>query len=266
MATLTRHDVSILAKIKDPEANVAPSYVKADSSLPPDPNLSKDEYQDAKELEANALKKLMKRDSFGFPLEPSTQDLLDLLDDLEVLVERHPNYSSARNNRVQAIRTIYGDDLLVKLSQESKQINSLDNIGLQDRRLKDAATLALQDLTTAINLLSVSPEIPISTRSAQTLANLHTQKATIYNTTSKLLNRPNSKLRITVLEKSKDGRELELRGSNEFEDQAHRNFSLGAWYGNELAEKMVPVTNPMAKLCGEIVSNAMKKEIEGYRD
>jgi len=39
---------------------------------------------------------------------------------------------------------------------------------------------------------------------------------------------------------------------------------LGAWYGNELAEKMVTATNPMAKLCGEIVSNAMRKEIEGY--
>jgi len=66
------------------------------------------------------------------------------------------------------------------------------------------------------------------------------------------------------LEKNVDGQEIELKSIMQLEDQAHRDFQLGAWYGNELAEKMVTATNPMAKLCGEIVSNAMRKEIEGY--
>jgi len=60
-------------------------------------------------------------------------------------------------------------------------------------------------------------------------------------------------------------KDIFLSDITDFEDQAHQNFQLGAWYGSELAGKMVPVTNPMAKLCGEIVSNAMKQEIEGYR-
>ncbi|KAG9246119.1 hypothetical protein BJ878DRAFT_540619 [Calycina marina] len=257
---LTDHDISILAKIKDPEATTNPR-VKVDSTLQSDPNVTGDEYESAKTLELDAIRKVAKKDKFGLPLEPSAEDTEILLRYLSALVERYPKYASARNNRVQAIRTIHGDDLLI--APKSSGGDQSDVI-----KRKEAAGLALDDLATGIRLLTASSmEMPISPRSAQTLANLHTQKATILNITSKLLSKspPNSttSLIIPVIERSNNGTEAELKTANDFADQVHLEFQLGAWYGNELAEKMVTATNPMAKLCGEIVSGAMRKEIEG---
>lgn len=52
---------------------------------------------------------------------------------------------------MQAIRTIYGDGLLV--NKANKQQNTEKN-DLEESRRRNAAELALLDLTTAINLLT----------------------------------------------------------------------------------------------------------------
>lgn len=46
----------------------------------------------------------------------------------------------------------------------------------------------------------------------------------------------------------------------EFEAAASRDFALGGRYGNEIAKGLAVATNPTAKLCGQIVREAMKKE------
>jgi len=70
MTQLTKHDINVLAKIKDPEASPLLNRVKTDSSLPPDPNITGSDYQAAKDLELEAIRKVAKKDGFGFPLEP----------------------------------------------------------------------------------------------------------------------------------------------------------------------------------------------------
>lgn len=46
----------------------------------------------------------------------------------------------------------------------------------------------------------------------------------------------------------------------DFEEAASRDFALGGRYGNEVAKGLAVSTNPTAKLCGQMVREAMKKE------
>lgn len=46
----------------------------------------------------------------------------------------------------------------------------------------------------------------------------------------------------------------------DFEEAASRDFALGGRYGNDIAKGLAVSTNPTAKLCGQMVREAMKKE------
>lgn len=47
----------------------------------------------------------------------------------------------------------------------------------------------------------------------------------------------------------------------QFEAEASHEFFMAAAYGDKLGKHMAVLTNPMAKMCGEIVMNAMKQEL-----
>ena len=49
----------------------------------------------------------------------------------------------------------------------------------------------------------------------------------------------------------------------EWEENASRDFMVGGRYGNEVAKALAVAANPTAKLCGEMVREAMKKEYAG---
>ena len=49
----------------------------------------------------------------------------------------------------------------------------------------------------------------------------------------------------------------------EFEEHASRDFVMGGRYGNEIARALAVSANPTAKLCGEMVREAMRKEYGG---
>jgi hypothetical protein len=49
----------------------------------------------------------------------------------------------------------------------------------------------------------------------------------------------------------------------DFEENASRDFMMGGRYGNEIAKALAVSTNPTAKLCGEMVRGAMRKEYAG---
>jgi len=49
----------------------------------------------------------------------------------------------------------------------------------------------------------------------------------------------------------------------EFEEAASRDFMMGGRLGNEVAKQMAVVANPTAKLCGDMVREAMRKEYAG---
>jgi len=90
----------------------------------------------------------------------SSADIEALLENLTTLISRYPKYASARNNRVQSIRTIYGDGLLVSNTQKSLDPEQDRS---DEKRKRDAAEVALSDLATAIDLLSAASLSKLST-------------------------------------------------------------------------------------------------------
>ena len=48
-----------------------------------------------------------------------------------------------------------------------------------------------------------------------------------------------------------------------FEEAASRDFMMAGRYGNEIGKGLAVSTNPTAKLCGEMVKEAMRKEYAG---
>lgn len=254
MATLTQHDLSILSKIKDPEASLSTPLL-IDASLPRDPHLSPELYALATQSELTILTTLQKAEQQLLTNDPTSSSPLEkytsCLTALDTLVTTYPRYASARNNRAQALRRIYGDGMLV--SGTTNTLPALDE-SASETVLVDAASTTITDLDTAISLLTPStPFAPISPQAAKTLAQAYTQRGALYHLSAKQLAFESALVRL-------EGRRESRWGVKEFEENASRDFSKGGRYGNEVAKALAVSTNPTAKLCGEMVREAMKRE------
>lgn len=169
---------------------------------------------------------------------------------LTALIAENPSYASARNNRAQATRRLYGDGMLVVGVEPAETPLVAD--GGDEKSVM--AGQAISDLDTCISLLSpTTHQTRLSPHAAKTLSLAHTQRAAIYLQTSKLLAR-GGELAIDA------GRREASWGKLDFEEAASADFALGGRYGNEIAKGLAVSTNPTAKLCGQIVREAMKKE------
>jgi hypothetical protein len=116
-----------------------------------------------------------------------------------------------------------------------------------------AASAALKDMDTSIELLSPpTPYTALSAQQARTLSMAHTQRAAIYMRTAKLM----SQREVGIPEDRREAHWSKL----DFEEAASRDLALGGRYGNEIAKGLAVSANPTAKLCGEMVREAMKKE------
>jgi hypothetical protein len=254
---LTRRDLNVLEKMKDPESD--PSLlVQVDPTLPKDPIISDpEEYQRISQRERDIILSIQKLEmgqarhqSSGTTGTDITAEFRNCVSRLGQLIQDHPQYASARNNRAQALRRLYGDSMLVADAPRNPQalLQELD----KTERMAAAKTV-LGDLDHAISLLT--PKVAYSRLSpqvARTLSNAHTQRAAIYLMTSKLLGSKSA---------SVDAGRPEAGWSKlEFEERASRDFAMGGRYGNEIAKGLAVSTNPTAKLCGQMVREAMKKE------
>lgn len=165
------------------------------------------------------------------------------------LISEHPRYASARNNRAQALRRLYGD--MMALPGKSDPSALVQDASGVER--SEAAITALSDLDEAIK--SLTPKslfASISPQAGRTLSMSHTQRAAIYHMTAKSWE-PGDKADVGVRKESNWTK-------IEFEEAASRDFASGGRYGNEIAKGLAVSTNPTAKLCGQIVREAMKKE------
>ncbi|CAG8953962.1 hypothetical protein HYFRA_00009061, partial [Hymenoscyphus fraxineus] len=201
--SLTPHDLSILSKIADPESS--PSPLLLSPSLPKDPHITTPTlYHSLTTLETTIIHPLRATELqlAGFhptpPGSPSaTQQYQTAISALTSLINEHPTYASARNNRAQALRRVYGDGVLVQQTEGQE-----DGERGTERLYKSTDTLELSrvsqtlllDLKTAIHLLTPPPYSPISPTAAKTLSLAHTQRGAIYLRTAKLLSIPGSKL------------------------------------------------------------------------
>ncbi|KAF2969900.1 hypothetical protein GQX73_g3720 [Xylaria multiplex] len=252
--SLSRRDFNVLEKIKDPEANPV-AAVMVDPNLPKDPNVTDTsvyERVSQKEREIVVAIQQIEMELAGLKSSTSTEPTNDYrryVRELGQLISENPRYASARNNRAQALRRLYGDTIILSGRPDSKALIQ----GAETEEVSQAALVVLSDLDEAISLLTPkSPFAPISPVAGKTLSQAHTQRAALYYMTSKSIG---SDVPISL-----GGRKEEEWSKIDFESAASRDFALGGRYGNEIAKGLAVSTNPTAKLCGQIVREAMKKE------
>lgn len=250
--SLSRNDINVLEKIKDPEADPT-AIVLVDPQLPRDPHITDvTEYTEIVKREREILLAIQKLELQLANLQPPTISepvawYRDCLSKLNDIIHDYPNYASARNNRAQALRRLYGDSLLVG-TQSSKALISQPD----EEARKHAAKIVLDDLDVSIRLLSpLNLSSPISPQAAKTLSMSYTQRAALYHATAKSFT--------TNIAIPNDRREADWC-KLDFEEAAAGDFAMGGRYGNDIAKGLAVSVNPTAKLCGQMVREAMKKE------
>ncbi|KAK2002420.1 hypothetical protein LX36DRAFT_652214 [Colletotrichum falcatum] len=252
---LTRRDVNVLEKIKDPESDPS-ANVMIDPSLPRDPHITDTSiYELVIRKEREIVLSMQQLELQLAGLRPRTvtepvQEYKNLLSQLDRFIGEYPNYASARNNRVQALRRLYGDTMLLAGSPTTSQ-RLIENP--QQAESTQYAKIALEDTERSIALLTPRTMFgAMSPQAAKTLSLAYTQRAAIYYTTAKLAD----KHAVQVDETRREARWTKL----EFEEAASHDFAHGGRFGNEIAKGLAVSTNPTAKLCGQMVREAIKKE------
>ncbi|KAJ5467203.1 hypothetical protein N7475_004955 [Penicillium sp. IBT 31633x] len=254
--SLTSNDSAVLQALFDAESSPSPG-ITVDSSLASWPlslDISETDLTSLKQRETNIIRKLQSTKS------PNQETLELALTEFDTLITEHPTYPSAYTNRAQTLR------LLVDLIYNKEA----DNDQITDTELADAALFAPQtsqlcsrifaDLGQAINLATpASPADAVSSTQARLLADAHTHRGYL------LLKAARVKKGL-VGEDEAGPERLRSLSADQLEEMASRDFFFGGRYGNKVAQQLSVQTNPYAKMCGAIVKEAMRKELEGERD
>ena len=238
MHTLSAHDSQVLSSIINPEA--IPNTNPIDPSLPPLLDIPSALLTTLQDREVSILRPL------NGP-SPSPSDLESAIASLTSLIMEHPNYASAYNNRAQAIRMLLGDDL------KSEGI---------------AQSTLWIDLSKAIELAAPSSShSAVSPLQAKILASAYTHRGYLTWQLPKSMDPPQlsnpqpNPIQLKDQEASLLPPELQGKSKERLEGIASRDFEMGGRYGNETAREMATRTNPYAKLCGNIVKEAMRGEM-----
>jgi hypothetical protein len=253
--SLSRHDINVLEKIRDPESDPSTTLL-IDPSLPRDPVIIDSALYDRvsqREKDIILSMQAVEMQLAGLKTATAVPDPVNeyktCVSRLDHLIAEHPRYASARNNRAQALRRLYGDTMLLCMPDSRGLIKAIE-----DHDRSRAVRIALSDLDEAIVLLTPGGvHRSVSPQAAKTLSLAHTQRAALYHMTAKNLS---GGRRPDLDEHRKECKWTKI----DFEEAASRDFAYGGRYGNEIAKGLAVSTNPTAKLCGQIVREAMKKE------
>lgn len=253
---LTTRDVNVLDKIRDPESNPAAALV-LDERLPRDPQITDpDVYDQVSNRERSIILKIQTLErELTTPgaqdgAEASISGYKEGVKEFDALIDEYPNYASARNNRAQIMRRLYGDAMLLNFTTGIPM--PLIDEPEQAEKVASAAK-ALNDLDTSITLLTPpSFSSSMSPTAAKTLSMAYTQRAAIYLKTSKLI----LDRKLDIDSSRQEAQWTKVR----FEEAASHDLALGGRFGNNIAKGLAVSVNPTAKLCGQIVRQAMKEE------
>ena len=249
--SLTSNDSAVLQALFDAESSPSPSssHITTDASLPPLPHISPSILPALQARELEAIKPLNTPEH----TKPEAAAIKSAITHLDAIIQEHEDYASAYVNRAQAYRLLI-DSSTASLEQATSHCASL-----------------LNDLARAISLLTpAQPTAPVSPLTARVLANAHTHRAyllyrasraksTSSDSTSISTSSPESERTVSVLPAH-----LREMSSDALEEMASYDFSLGGRYGNPVAKELAVRTNPYAKMCGAIVRDAMRGEIEEW--
>lgn len=247
---LTTNDAAVLQALFDAESSPS-SGVVIDPSLPPWPSsvsISEQELASLKEREASIIRQIS-GDS------PTREVVESAVADFDALIETYPTYPSAYTNRAQTLR------LLADIQEsKTKTTDSTSDGTLFTPKSSPLATRIFNDLGQAITLATPRcPADPVSNAQARLLADVHTHRGYL------LLKAARVKKNIGAEKEETGGGPERLRGlaADQLEEMASQDFFLGGRYGNKVAQQLAVQTNPYAKMCGAIVKEAMRKEVEG---
>ncbi|KAJ9265383.1 hypothetical protein DTO212C5_6764 [Paecilomyces variotii] len=228
---LSSNDSAVLQALFDAES--APSSaVKIDSTLSSLPGISSQELESLRNHERELIRRLQSPN-------PSRDTVQSIITELDALITKNPLYPSAYMNRAQALRMLF-------------DLRDEDALFLPENA--DISSRIFSDLGQAISLATPrSPADPVSPLQARILADAHTHRGYMLLKAAR------------VRQGGSDGGPDRLRGleKDQLEEMASRDFFLGARYGNRIAQQLAVQTNPYAKMCGAIVKEAMRKEIQG---
>jgi len=167
---------------------------------------------------------------------PSQGDVESVIGQFTDIIIANPSYASAYNNRAQSYR------LLANSETDSSILRNI-----------------LCDLETAIALTTSSSSLsPVSAHDARVLSSAHTHRGYLFlraSTSPSFLNLLVS-LHLPLL--------ANTITSAQFEELASTDFAIAGRYGNKTARDLAVKTNPYAKLCGQIVREALQREIKTY--
>ncbi|KAF7198417.1 Tetratricopeptide repeat protein 36-like [Pseudocercospora fuligena] len=238
---LSKADAKVLAQVFDPESAPTKVEVIVDPDLPADRHVQDNAtLSQLKAREKEAISLIEDAEKQKSTKETAYRDALAILDNL---IETNPNYASARNNRAQLRRWMYGDRNTLCQSPSTR-----------NPERQSAAAAAVTDLKSCIEFASPArQQDAVSPSQGRLLAQAFTQLGALYYAASKDVDHDSTAEAIEL-----DG---EVWSQSRFEEEASRLFYLGGLYGNEVAKALAVHTNPHAKLCGSIVKEAMRKEL-----
>lgn len=228
-ANLSTNDARVLNALFDPET-LPSSVARAkdastiDASLLPHPSISASQLSTLETQQNQIVQRVSSHSSID--------DIEAAIDELDQVTERHPNYPSAYINRVMLLRLKLEAQISASQHLFSYPITSVEPL--------------FTDLSRAIHLSlpSASPTDPVSPYQAKMLRTAYSHRAYLY------------------LKAAETGTNLQGLEKSELEELASKDFASAAKYGDEVAREMSVRTNPYAKMCGAIVRNALKEEME----
>lgn len=250
--SLTNNDAAVLQALFDAESSPS-SGITVDPSLPSWPatvDISQKDLTTLKTRETQIILKLQASET------PAQETVHTALEELNTLLEEYPTYPPAYSNRAQTLR------LLADLEYNQHHTTSAESSTDESLFTPEAADLSSRifaDLGKAITLATpASPADPISSVQARLLADAHTHRGYLLLKAARV-----KKTRSEVEVGSVGPERLRGHSADQLEEMASRDFFLGGRYGNKVAQQMAVQTNPYAKMCGAIVKEAMRKEMEG---
>jgi len=230
MVTLSQKDQLVLGALFDSESSPSTAAPIDPTSTPSLPGISTTTLLSLQDQETEAIRPLSSDSPPRVAIEAAITQLTALITD-------HPTYASAYNNRAQAVRLLVGDDLTSSAASQST-ISS--------------------DLSRACELAAPSsPNTAVSALQAKILASAHTHRGHLLLRASRTM---------AAAPEKTDDLPAELRGADReaLERMAAREFQLGGRFGNAVARQMAVQLNPYAKMCGEIVREAIQGDIREF--
>lgn len=258
---LSKNDSQILDAVFDPESSSSVANIEVDSLLPSDPHIVDSSLLTV--LRAQELSAIWIIENYAPSASLSPRSLApsdfegeeqlhekdapysEALSILDKIVKAHPTYASVYNNRAQLHRWRYGDQLTLAQYQPYNTAST------------QAMANAVHDLDRTICLATPTPELrKVSSSQGRLLAQAWTQRAAIFWQAAKDLSVPGS----SIVSALKDQLPWLAWDKTNFEEEASRCFHMAGLYGSEVGKAMSVIANPHARLCGNIVREAMKRE------